>query len=80
MSQLIYPSFQSFVFCLCQLKFSSDLFSLSIICVLPVYYLGGTEVEMPKGKLRTKRGKCGGEGSEKDEDVRLEKRREDLPP
>lgn len=35
---------------------------------------------MPKGKLRTKRGKCGGEGSEKDEDVRrLENNSKDLP-
>lgn len=34
---------------------------------------------MPKGKLRTKRGKCGDEGSEKDEDVRrLENNNEDL--
>lgn len=35
---------------------------------------------MPKGKLRTKRGKCGGEVSEKDEDMkRLENSSEDLP-
>lgn len=35
---------------------------------------------MPKGKLRIKRGKCGGEESEKDEDMRrLGNKSEDLP-
>ena len=52
----MYPTSQRLKF---PASVTSVLFSVSPICMVPVCCVGRMEEEVAKGKLRTKRGRCG---------------------